>query len=77
MTNDVISPLGVGRRWIKSKPLTAGIYENRCIETGGNASRVTVFDKNRELWVDDPDVGHYPLTHYHDQLTDLEWRRVA
>ena len=66
--------------WSKSKPDQPGVYEIRCAETGHEPERVSVYRKringDESLWVSDC-LGLNPLDHYHDNLINIEWRKVA
>ena len=61
--------------WTDVMPDKPGLYENRCDESGGDIRPIEVFLRDGEMIVDDPDIGESPLPHYHDSLTNLEWRR--
>lgn len=38
------------------------------------AEPVKVFKRDGLLWVEDMNLGSYPLEHYHYNLCDLQWR---
>ena len=66
--------------WSQSMPTIAGVYEIRCFETGRKPERVSVYRKRingeESLWVSD-NRGLNPLNHYHENLIDIEWRKVV
>ena len=50
-------------RWLVSSP-----------ETDGCAMPVTVSYSGRDLWVDDPALGEFPVDEYNAMLTEPEWQ---
>lgn len=60
--------------WTKEQPTATGVYPFRCSDTDYEERPIRVFFREDELWVNDPDVGHYPLETYCYNLTDPQWR---
>lgn len=59
-------------------PTKPGKYEVSCGETDGEWTPVEIYRQNGQLKVDCPDLGRgYLLQHYHDGLTDTQWRLVG
>lgn len=82
MTNEAIKT-----EWSPLCPTSAGVYEvkesadfyqpvdSEVAKLGSvnNYGEVTIYEHSQELWVDDPDVGRWPLKMYHDGLHKPEW----
>ena len=52
-------------RWLVSSP-----------ETDGTGMPVTVSYSGKDLWVDDPALGEFPVKEYNEMLTEPEWQMV-
>jgi len=57
-------------------PSTTGSYICRCGETDFGPQPVRVFFREDELWVNDPDIGCYPLETYAANLDRCTFERV-
>lgn len=59
-------------------PTECGSYECRCDESEYEVYPVTVFRRfgYDGLLVDDPGIGTNPIEYYHDNLLNLEWRKL-
>lgn len=59
-------------------PTEPGFYQARCAETDHEDHLVEVYTgPDGRLWVEDDDVGQYPLDIYHSNLIDLRWEKVS
>lgn len=64
--------------WTKEMPTACGLYEYKCSETDYESCHAAVFMRyDGALMIDDPyGVGYCFLANFHDNLTDLEWKKV-
>lgn len=65
-----------GDGWSARMPDSVGQWDMTSAETDFETDRVTIFERNGELWVTDPHLGDNPLERYHHGLTNLRWRKV-
>ncbi len=63
--------------WQPTLPDDAGDWEMKCSESDFEPEVVTIFQQDGALWVIDPHVGTSPLDHYHGNLCQVGWRKVA
>lgn len=57
-------------------PTTEGLHLVSCEENDGEWETVNLFWHKGLLMVDDPHIGQCMVEHYHNGLTNIEWRKV-
>ena len=67
--------------WTSECPTETGEYEIRCFETEFEPERVSIYIRHNwkplpALCVRDDLIGECPLHHYHQNLTNLQWRKL-
>jgi len=65
--------------WTTIRPTKPGTYHFHCGEMDHEHEKLLVYMRKpnshlpHELYVDDPNVGHYPIDTFHENLQDPHW----